>query len=782
MKHFFSKCILFCALFFQWSILAQMQFESIKHYGYIDCLVFDAHVENKVYASTNQNHILYSNNKGVDWNVLYSYPSNTFLSGLTYNSVSQTLSFMAFDLSSGQTGNSYYSIFTLDIASQQIVHTYQVPLPPLTISTPGFGYLTYERVFHYDINPGNPQDIIIYQRYDYNIPGEDEFGDPVLMERIIRSNNGGIHWENVLVAENYSITDIKISRANPNKIFYSSFNGLYATENNGQDWEQVIVNYSLHCISINPSDSNDIMLATTDGMQQDQLMFRSNDNGNTWNTLNLNWNESWGLKSIEKIIFNPTLPNTILILEEDEIAITHDNGLIWNHYEYPDYSAEDYLFGRYASFNPFQSNEVFIGTMDYLFFSTDSGATLTFHRLPFLSTVRVLKYPDHNHLYYSTDRGLLYKNLQTSEHFSYLPNLDEYFNSTSDYYINPYVTGMLYAYEKNAMASLLHVSYDHGANFDMIYFENSYDFGALYCLKVNPFNFQEFWASIGHGEEINLNKLIKFTLNESGTISSTEITVPGIDLILDIEFSTLIPGEVYVTDGITVKKSINGGETWTSISQGISLNPNSILYDIAINPFQEQQMIVTSNEQMFMTHDGGQQWNVAINDKIRETRFSDTTPGHIIASVYSTSFELAKLYYSIDSGMTWTSIPREVIEFVNASTMDYHFTEEGVIVYIATGDLGVVSFELDFSSLSTPEYPEMADDISVYPNPVMDKLNIHPGNQTILSISLYDSSGKQISTTSNVESIEVSSLQNGLYFLKIQTENNHAIIKKIVKK
>lgn len=75
--------------------------------------------------------------------------------------------------------------------------------------------------------------------------------------------------------------------------------------------------------------------------------------------------------------------------------------------------------------------------------------------------------------------------------------------------------------------------------------------------------------------------------------------------------------------------------------------------------------------------------------------------------------------------------------------------------------------------------------IKLYPNPTSNVLNIENGtNQTISNVSIYSISGaliKETNSTNSIESISVSDLQSGIYFVKIQINDevkNFKFIKK----
>ncbi len=74
---------------------------------------------------------------------------------------------------------------------------------------------------------------------------------------------------------------------------------------------------------------------------------------------------------------------------------------------------------------------------------------------------------------------------------------------------------------------------------------------------------------------------------------------------------------------------------------------------------------------------------------------------------------------------------------------------------------------------------EMSSSISIYPNPVNDRLYIETEYE-IEDIIIYDVYGKQQELPAISSTIDVSGLSNGVYFVKVVTENGN-IVKRVVK-
>jgi len=81
-----------------------------------------------------------------------------------------------------------------------------------------------------------------------------------------------------------------------------------------------------------------------------------------------------------------------------------------------------------------------------------------------------------------------------------------------------------------------------------------------------------------------------------------------------------------------------------------------------------------------------------------------------------------------------------------------------------------VSFSTNCGTVGIDELSN--ESLSIYPNPVQHKLFIELANQEVTEINVIDYSGRIVKTINeNVNSINVSDLQQGIYILKVATEN-----------
>lgn len=109
-----------------------------------------------------------------------------------------------------------------------------------------------------------------------------------------------------------------------------------------------------------------------------------------------------------------------------------------------------------------------------------------------------------------------------------------------------------------------------------------------------------------------------------------------------------------------------------------------------------------------------------------------------------------------------------------------------LIDYRILGDFSLYHFQgnetCDFS-VSINENEEIKFNFEIYPNPVVDKLQLKGiENGSLKSISIYSISGKLITNLSPQEIIDVSTLTSGMYLLEIESVDGYRAVERFVKK
>lgn len=92
----------------------------------------------------------------------------------------------------------------------------------------------------------------------------------------------------------------------------------------------------------------------------------------------------------------------------------------------------------------------------------------------------------------------------------------------------------------------------------------------------------------------------------------------------------------------------------------------------------------------------------------------------------------------------------------------------------ASGLSGTPTF--DFSTLSVDE--TQLENLSIYPNPTSDIVNIQSSGTSIQKIEIYNMNGQLVlSEKNNLEKIHVNQLESGMYMMRLYTENASKTIK-----
>lgn len=98
------------------------------------------------------------------------------------------------------------------------------------------------------------------------------------------------------------------------------------------------------------------------------------------------------------------------------------------------------------------------------------------------------------------------------------------------------------------------------------------------------------------------------------------------------------------------------------------------------------------------------------------------------------------------------------------------------------GNASVCSFELTVVEILSIQDASLNEGLSIFPNPSSDMINVISANKNLTDISIVDISGKLLFSVSNLDAerqtIDISTLAQGIYFVQI----NEEVTKKIVKK
>jgi hypothetical protein len=439
-----------------------------------------------------------------------------------------------------------------------------------------------------------------------------------------------------------------------------------------------------------------------------------------------------------------------------------------------------------ASYNPFDANEVLLGVDRYPLRSNNGGVSFSKMDNPFFFS----EFVDYNptgdgHLYYGALSGIVHNDIASGTHTinQEIP-LGTFTITPKNYYPDRYVAGRSYfRLGQGIMANVL-VLDNHGASITGLLISNITT--QIVGVETDPNNTNEVWMSFHDGT----TKLFDTSQNSS----YADITLPIVNLPPPepqiLHFTTFInptdSNHVLIGQGGRVYESLDKGSTWTVKSNGIDMYLDvalDIVYDIEQNPNNASELIATTSQGIFKTIDFGNNWyRVYEGTYLRKVAYSTSDANVLVASVYSSNTTQAHIVYSIDNGENWESIASEILAYVGSASMDYQFESGYMHTYIATYDSGVVKYSLDISSFSNPHFI-LDNDFSFYPNPTNDSVNFKISNSTLFNtVTIFDINGKRVFETEFANQINLSSLQAGIYLMRLKDNEGNFYVKKVIKK
>lgn len=174
----------------------QFEYKGSYDYGIIETIIPDPQIENRLYATSHGNHIIYSNDKGNTWDLYFTVP-NGVIRQLKYLAGHNSITFIT-----EQTND--YALYILDLETKAI--TRKFILPPQQNST-------IEWIGEYDIWQNDPNIALVIQNYRIGLAG---------YQKVQYTKNGGENWDEIYFSEDFNqvlINNVRISPNNSEKLF-----------------------------------------------------------------------------------------------------------------------------------------------------------------------------------------------------------------------------------------------------------------------------------------------------------------------------------------------------------------------------------------------------------------------------------------------------------------------------------------------------------------------------------------------------------------------------------
>lgn len=230
---------------------------------------------------------------------------------------------------------------------------------------------------------------------------------------------------------------------------------------------------------------------------------------------------------------------------------------------------------------------------------------------------------------------------------------------------------------------------------------------------------------------------IKFSTNQGTTWTSITAPTGATGDISSVDYDASNSDIMYVSysgynAASKVFKTTNGGSTWSNISSNL---PNIVTYEVMLKQNQ-------TNEYVFLATELG-------------------------------------VYFTIDSGASWSRLGQGLPN-VNVRDIEIHYTEDKLVA--ATFGRGLWELNITNSTLSN-DVIENAIELSLYPNPTSNEVNVKVDQPTTFKYEIYNAvGGKILSGNLSHKAIDVSSLAANIYLIRISNDTSSTVKKLVIKK
>ncbi|MFC1513914.1 FlgD immunoglobulin-like domain containing protein [candidate division KSB1 bacterium] len=607
---------------------------------------------------------------------------------------------------------------------------------------------------------------------------------------LLKSSDGGSTWTKSIdwsYNQQRGVLSLEINPLNPDVVFAGTSEGTYKSDDAGSTWTQVHSTLMAVDIAINPVDTNIVYISCGNLDSPGAGVYKSSDSGSNWQKLSGGLPSGWSGKTLLCIYKNS--PNIIYADVGDDFATiglykSTDHGNSWvpvmeNYVDYADYQG---WFSHYVRVNPVDSSKLLIAGVQF-YYSNDGGAHIyqrsgmhVDHHCYADDPVDpdVVWFGNDGGVYRSDDGGVTFDELnwgyQTAQFYngfsssSTNPDLAlgglqdngtvKYTGSTtwikgvlggdgSYTGIDPRNNGVMYA---SSQYLNMYRSLNNGfgwnpmtgginrsnavfiapfeiahSNPDILYAGSDW----IYRTENLGYN----WAVMNGGEKLNGNPILSIGISHTDP---------------DVVYAATVPSTSRRAD---VFRSVNGGVSWTNITEGL---PDRYYVDLKVSPDNDQIVFITlsgfGSSHLYKSLNGGDSWIDA------GTGLPDIpTSAVVIDPQNPQTIYLGNdlgVYVSEDQGNSWQ-------EFINGLpsavlVMDLSISESNRKIRAVTHGNGVYERSMILPAYVVDE-DNMVNDFILYPNypnPFNPETNIdfEIRVSSFVNIKIFNMLGQEVRT------------------------------------
>ena len=615
---------------------------------------------------------------------------------------------------------------------------------------------------------------------------------------VYRSTDGGDTWDQVLfVSPITGVIDLAIHPSNGDIVYAASWervrrpemrqyggatSGLHRSLNGGDTWNEMTTGLPGNpsekgriSIDISQSNPNVLYARYADANGSIQGVYRTANGGDTWTEMNSSQLTNIGFHWWFRGIYVDPTDEDIIYNVDFVVQKSTNGGASWSG-TFPNVHVDQHAM----AFNANVAGEVLLGNDGGFYKSTNNGSSsVKDNTLPISQFYRFYVDPQNGDKIYggtqdnntirTTTGGLSdWSAIFGGDGFQPLVDADN--------------TNVIYALSQRGN---LGKSTNNGASF----------FSALNGIPGADRNNWDTPITFDPNDSQTLfygtQRLFK-TTNAAGnwTAISPDLTNGSgggnltFGTIISISVSPLDSDRIYVgTDDGNVWVTPDGGTNWNNISAGL---PDRWVTSVYASPFNSEVVYITlsgyrygeDNGHVYTSENAGTDW-VDIGTSLPDIPVNDIIIDRFANLYLATDIGVLA---SLDNGASWEVLGENMPSVV---VTDLHIHEIDELLYAAT--YGRSAYKLDISSnpLST-ETSIIAEDISVYPNPATDHVNILLSNSTDnFSITMYDTMGRivfdKVTSEENRIKLNISGFTAGVYYVKIFATERSVVKKLIIK-
>ena len=246
------------------------------------------------------------------------------------------------------------------------------------------------------------------------------------------------------------------------------------------------------------------------------------------------------------------------------------------------------------------------------------------------------------------------------------------------------------------------------------------------------------------------------TKGEFGSMSTMDVSAVNQNIMI----AGTDDGNVHITTDL--------GFNWTDISEGL---PEVAVSSVVTDPLVESTVYVTFSgyrfndylPHVFRSTDYGATWE-DISANLPEIPVNEIVIDPLLPNTYYLATDLG-VFSTENAGESWEVMGEEMPPVI-VNDLDLHSEKRELLA--ATFGYSMFTYPLPSETLSTSTV--FADDFSIAPNPVIDILRISTDqNINPIRLEVINLNGQPLLSSSDRESIDVSSLAAGNYILRIVT-------------